>query len=391
MERIIVSLQNKDRPDLGWVELVLPATEESLNSKLNVISVPYASSECNCIFTKPYKEATPFDFINDELVNVDELNYLAMRLDGFDKYEMAQFQAAAHCENINDVERLINLTFNTRNYTVATNFSDVSSIGKRFYLDEHLSITEGEFEKLNFAEKGYELLKSGNGTVTPFGVVYKHDREFMVPYRGTTFPQYDYNGDTVILIGLISSHDAPDTDNIAWLHLPVPDTSIEKALNRLGIDETDMHMAHIYPDDMPEGIMQRIKIENETIYTINDMCRAIAAVKLDDCPKLDAACEFADVYAACDITAIVKNIALFKIYPGAGNAAEYGYRIAENAGTFQYDQSLSKYFDFKALGEDRMAKEYGRFTGSGYTVFSKTPEVLDGLLTQEQSGTMAMG
>ena len=44
-------------------------------------------------------------------VNVEELNYLAKRLDGFDIGEAAQFQAMAHKLELFELKDLINLTF----------------------------------------------------------------------------------------------------------------------------------------------------------------------------------------------------------------------------------------------------------------------------------------
>ena len=390
MKGITIALRNKDRPELGWTEVELPANEETLNAALAEIEIPYASPDRNCELFKDTLKGLPFEHIKDEFVNADELNYLAMRLDSFDGYEMAQFQAAAHCEKISDIEGLINLTFNTHNYTVVSDFSDFAAIGKRYYLDEHIAVVADTFEKINAADIGYKLLQNENGAITPFGVVYRHGKELEMPYHGTTFPQYSYTGDSVMLIGLTSAHDSEGTDKIAWLELPVPDKVIEKALRRLGIDEEEMRMTHISPEDMPDGIMQRLNTEKETLRSLNDMCRAIAALKLEDCPKLDAACEFAEVSAARDITVIAENISHFTLYPNVGSAEEYGYKIAEDAGCFQYDQELSEYFDFKALGEDRMKNEYGRFSGCGYTVFDKSPEVLDKMLTHDQNVGMGM-
>ena len=44
-------------------------------------------------------------------VNVEELNYLAKRLDSFDTGEAAQFQAMAHKLELFELKDLINLTF----------------------------------------------------------------------------------------------------------------------------------------------------------------------------------------------------------------------------------------------------------------------------------------
>ena len=55
-------------------------------------------------------------------VNVEELNYLAKRLDSFDTGEAAQFQAMAHKLELFELKDLINLTFCCQQATVITTF-----------------------------------------------------------------------------------------------------------------------------------------------------------------------------------------------------------------------------------------------------------------------------
>ena len=62
--------------------------------------------------------------------NLDELDYLARRLDSFDDYEAAQFQAIAVRLGTFDMTDFINLTFCCQQATVITNFSDLEGIGK---------------------------------------------------------------------------------------------------------------------------------------------------------------------------------------------------------------------------------------------------------------------
>ena len=63
--------------------------------------------------------------------NLDEMDYLARRLDSFDKYEAAQFQAMAVRLGTFDMTDFINLTFCCQQATVITNFSDLEDIGRR--------------------------------------------------------------------------------------------------------------------------------------------------------------------------------------------------------------------------------------------------------------------
>ena len=68
-------------------------------------------------------------------VNVEELNYLAKRLESFDDGEAAQFQAMAHKLELSKLKDFINLTFCCQQTTVITDFSDLAAIGRDHYMN----------------------------------------------------------------------------------------------------------------------------------------------------------------------------------------------------------------------------------------------------------------
>ena len=67
-------------------------------------------------------------------INVEELNYLAKRLDGFDMGEATQFQAMAHKLELSELKDLINLTFYCQEATVIADFSDLAAVGRDHYI-----------------------------------------------------------------------------------------------------------------------------------------------------------------------------------------------------------------------------------------------------------------
>ena len=106
-------------------------------------------------------------------VNVEELNYLAKRLDSFDTGEAAQFQAMAHKLELFELKDLINLTFCCQQATVITDFSDLAAIGRDHYMNLHGGCASvDELNALDGKETARQLIESGSGTITPYGVVY---------------------------------------------------------------------------------------------------------------------------------------------------------------------------------------------------------------------------
>ena len=122
-------------------------------------------------------------------VNVEELNYLAKRLDGFDIGEAAQFQAMAHKLELLELKDLINLTFCCQEATVITDFSDLAAVGRDHYMNLHSgSATAAELEALNGEEMALRLIESGSGTITPYGVIYDNGMKLEQVYDGQFFP-----------------------------------------------------------------------------------------------------------------------------------------------------------------------------------------------------------
>ena len=124
-------------------------------------------------------------------VNVEELNYLAKRLDSFDTGEAAQFQAMAHKLELFELKDLINLTFCCQQATVITDFSDLAAIGRNHYMNLHGgSASVDELNALDGKGTARQLIESGSGTITPYGVVYDNGMKLEQVYDGRFFPCY---------------------------------------------------------------------------------------------------------------------------------------------------------------------------------------------------------
>ena len=100
-------------------------------------------------------------------VNVEELNYLAKRLESFDTGEAAQFQAMAHKLELFELKDLINLTFCCQQATVITDFSDLAAVGRDHYMNLHGgSASVDELNALDGEKTARRLIENGGGTIT---------------------------------------------------------------------------------------------------------------------------------------------------------------------------------------------------------------------------------
>ena len=107
-------------------------------------------------------------------VNIDELDYLAKRLDSFCyAQEGAQFQGAAVSYDYSDMTDLINLTFSCQQVTVITDFSDLEQVGRDHYMVLNGGCaSKEELDALDGYETALLLIDEGNGVITPYGVLH---------------------------------------------------------------------------------------------------------------------------------------------------------------------------------------------------------------------------
>ena len=111
------------------------------------------------------------------------------KVDSFDTGEAAQFQAMAHKLELFELKDLINLSFCCQQATVITDFSDLAAVGRDHYMNLHGgSASVDELNALDGEETARQLIESGGGTITPYGVVYDNGMKLERVYDGRFFP-----------------------------------------------------------------------------------------------------------------------------------------------------------------------------------------------------------
>ena len=178
--------------------------------------------------------------LKDKTVNLDKLNYLAKRLDSFDAKELTTFYAVADGEKLENIDSLINLTFNTHCASVVRDFSDLEAVGKELFLTEQGAVSPRVLQELN----GTAYLKSvmennPNPTITPYGIIYKNSNEYEQVFDGTHFPQYEWEEN----IGTVTLSKDSFSE---YLYLPFAPTELSKALERLSA--TDISQCEVTLD-----------------------------------------------------------------------------------------------------------------------------------------------
>ena len=323
-------------------------------------------------------------------VNVEELNYLAKRLDSFDTGEASQFQAMAHKRDLFELKDLINLTFCCQQATVITDFSDLAAIGRDHYMNLHGgSASVDELNALDGKGAARQLIESGSGTITPYGVVYDNGMRLEQIYDGRLFPCYYYEPNA-ITVAATSKNEPEDTKHITWLHLPMIQEEIDRALLRGGItDPADVRL-RLESSQLPDEVDVLLEMEHETLADLNELAAATDGLSNADMEKLGAVVTLAEPKSAAQIKNLAESLDLFDFAPGAHTPQEYGKYMIQQSGRFEYDENLDAFYDYEKYGTERMNAEDGMFTDRGYIAYKgcyNMEEVMNG----SQSSHIEMG
>ena len=323
-------------------------------------------------------------------VNMEELNYLAKRLESFDTGEAAQFQAMAHKLELFELKDLINLTFCCQQATVITDFSDLAAIGRDHYMNLHGgSASVDELNALDGEETARRLIESGGGTITPYGVVYDSGMKLEQVYDGRFFPCYYYEPNA-ITVAVTSKAEPEDTEHITWLFLPMVQEEIDRALLRGGITDPSEIRLSLEDSWLPHEVLDLLDMDHVDISELNALVQALDEFSDMSIRKYAAAAVMARPHTTEQAKHLAENLDLFDFAPSASTPEEYGKYMIQQSGRFEYDENLDAFYDYEKYGTERMNEEDGMFTDRGYIAYKgyiSMEEVMNG----SQSSHMEMG
>ena len=167
--------------------------EQVLTLPVDTQFVPGISEKDPVVMVTEITEPEELKYLERDEWNIEELNFLAKRMESFDKREQSQFDAAVSIFRPKTVEALINYTYNLPRFTLISDFSTPNAIGVSHILNRKQVMSLDEMASTDFAKIGKELMQSGKGIPTAYGVLFvNEDIPFEPVYDGRHFPEYDY-------------------------------------------------------------------------------------------------------------------------------------------------------------------------------------------------------
>lgn len=351
--------KNKTRT---WLKL--PCSEQEMQDALKAVQ-SMSVLDTNVLIAEVDDAFDELQKLVGQQVNLDHLNFLARCIDGMYGGEVEQFRAALHVRGVTDIQTMVNTTQELCNYTVVPPDASLKSIGRYHYMNLHGGCMMMEDEtKIDFAAIARELIASGKGMDSPYGIVFINDLEPSFFFNGTNIPCY-YDRPFVISCYLKNG------DSEEHLFLPCHENEIAKALYRLGASDISECTVEIENYEFRGKFSKLIdSIEEYDFYDMNRLTHEVQDFVTNDLEKLAVLYEYTQDYADPEpvyaLTRMAEYIDSFRFIPDIDNTEALGTFLIQKSGEYYYDSRLGDYYNYEQLGEDKVEEERGKFLDSGY-------------------------
>ena len=357
-----------------------PCSNSTLFAKLAELHMPDEEKKRNPIFVKEvdYEELKGLE---GQFVDPDVLNFLAQRMDSFDKKELKKFNAIAKTYNIDTPRELVNLTYNMHYYTLIEDMSNVEAIGRTHMLTREQALSTDNSEGYDFYKIGQELMESGTGKLTQYGIIFVNDDlEYEKPYVGKSLPVFNYDGSKLITIELIND------DKSAYVYLPDCPFTIDRAVNRIEAESIENCKVYVDGYNMEEGYAPILKnvLENEGVHSLNNLLSELKKLNNWKLYDFKAIIEYADVSDSENLIRLAQNVNCFIVYDEVDNAEELGREWIDAHDEYNINTDLQDFFNYEEYGEYLKQNLKGKFLGANGFVGIREEYDLKKILVDEQ-------
>lgn len=338
----------------------------------------------NYAFVRDVVEPKALALKKDTFVNLDEINYLAKRMDGFDQKELFSFFAAVEAGDYISTKDLINLTFNQTCYTLIRDVSNLKNIGYNQVLSSKGCIGIDELEKMDLEKLGRELLSSGKRVPTKYGLLFRNeDVAFETLYKGKGFPAYYYMGDEVL--GVEIEKDGEQD----YIYFPCEETEIDRALRRIGVSDisecrksidfccSDREWENYFNDLLQKNDIESVNAISSAINRLSSNLEAIS----ENLYKLSSVMEFVGVPFddAAKVIRLAGCLEEFEYYREIGNDHNLGAKLIENE-IGAVAEKIDDYIDYERYARDFLEEKDGAYTKNGDVVYLREGQTLSEIL-----------
>lgn len=370
-----------------FTTLTFPCSENEMEKKLEELDRWDETS--TTLFVDKVTEPEELSILQGRFINLDEVNYLAKRMDSFDTQEIKQFFAAVHHCTFAHVKDLINLTFNLSRFTLIQDLSSMETVGQvhRFTLSGGMG--KEEMESTDFANIGRELLESGKGKVSEYGILFVNEEiPFDEIYDGQVFPEYYYEA---CLCTAIMEY----RGKTEYAYLPCEEQAIEKALRRMyssrfSCESVRLLNCNIH-NDVCKITFEKI-LEDEGVFAVNELAEAVSHFRTEDqWNKLAAVTELADVSDSKSLINLARHLDCFDFIPEVQDQEDLARHWIKAHEEYEMSPELEDYFLYEQFGEQIENDTAGMFLPEGGYVYLEEGQSMEEILRDEETENMTLG
>ena len=368
-------------------EIDFPVSDDLLNDILTESKMP--TDTTLPFFVEDIHYPLELSMLNAQDINLDELNFLAKRLDSFTDDELEQFYVAAEHENLKTLKELINLTYNLDKFTVIKDVSDMAKVGRAYTLNTEGCVPADSRYDAKYAEIGRQLLGSGRGIFTEHGLLFVENKPMDEVYDGRVLPGFAYK-DFIVNVDLTYK------GRYESLFLPESRLAIDKAVRRLGaetIEDCDCTYEYENPNYGRFAVKFEDILENEGVEGLNALAYQFYTYDIDT-RKLDAAIEMTGVSSSKNIITLIDHLDDLELIPNIdrNDFAGVGRYYLDQSNDLEISPDLEDFFNYEEFGE-YIAEEYsGQFTSCGFLYYDgndSMSEIVNAL--DDEGSTMSIG
>lgn len=255
-DKIRIELSSENR--LGWepfyAVLDLPATDQQIrDAKQRARITDRDDMTYQSITTVEFDPLPDLEHLRLDTTTVEELNYLAQRLDSLSDEQFTIYQALfdqrfgnVDSDELLSVKDLINMTYGLENVMIASNIYNDEQLGQ-FVIENDLhpdvaAIPEDSLYLLDKRRIGELQRKNEGGVLIDGHYVVTGDYEIPDVYDGKNIPAASDDGVFRLKVGLADLNDPEAAEaHAVWIALPIPreeaDTVIKDAFGVDSIEE----------------------------------------------------------------------------------------------------------------------------------------------------------
>ena len=332
--------------------------------------IRYRLAECGVdteavpkLLVESVAEPYAFSCLEGTYVNIDEINYLAKEIESLEEIQAEKLYAIIAYKSYKTPKELINAKFNLDCYTLVQDVRSINDIGRKHLSALKGGLTQEELDTVDFAKIGRELLDSGKGIYTEYGILFRNEElEYKEVYDGQVFPEGWYGCEKHVLEVEIGYNGKSE-----YVYLPEEDLAIKKSLKRLGAPSLKLCTYQLKGDCFADREWsEKFKrfLDTDSILAVNAFTKLLNGhyVNMDKLLKLS---KYVEAETLGQVRKLAEQIDEFAYISEIADAEDLGEYLTSCDPDYRVSEKLHPFLDHAGFGDAFLKEHDGRFIDGG--------------------------